>query len=202
MLLIELPEMLLLIAPTEDGVLLFIAPADDVLLNATGGVLRLEPAYRKLLFPAKSVSSSPPLWYLRILLLLSLRLATPSADGALSDVLVDSGDDLKRLSSKYSSGQLRKYRTTLTGVTTSIAAMLISVGFPPGRRRLGPNIVARLFKVILFSEELAATLKQENKLFSDNLQSLPNLVINEPPKMLEEKHSCLEIDGGQSMKQG
>ena len=77
---------------------------------------------------------------------------TPAAAAAA----VESGDARKRLSSKYSSGQLRKKRTTLTGVTTSIkkASMVVV----PGWRRLGPNIVARLFRLILFSAECIATL--------------------------------------------
>ena len=41
----------------------------------------------------------------------------------------------------------------------STAAAFISMGFVPlGRRRFGPKRVAKLFNVILFSEELAATL--------------------------------------------
>ena len=69
------------------------------------------------------------------------------------DVEVESSELPKRLSSKNSSGQSRKKRTTLTGVTTSIFN-----SFPPGLRRLGPKTVERLLSDILFSSELLATL--------------------------------------------
>ena len=64
-------------------------------------------------------------------------------------------------SSRISSGQLRKNMRTLTGVATSTAAMLrkdSSVPIGAGRRRFGPNTVARLLRFILFSFELAAIL--------------------------------------------
>jgi len=61
------------------------------------------------------------------------------------EVEVDKSECPYKDSSKYSSGQSRKKRTTLTGVTTSILNSL-----PPGLNRLGPNTVDRLFSDILF----------------------------------------------------
>ena len=50
---------------------------------------------------------------------------------------------------------------TLTGVTTStVLASCASRVVKAGRTRLGPKTVDRLFSVILFSQEFAATLRK------------------------------------------
>ena len=88
-----------------------------------------------------------------IFILLSLFLPRPV-------LAVEAGDVDTRVSSRYSSGQLRKYMRTLTGVATSTAAILRRLSACPegaGRRRLGPKRVARLFRSILLQEALAAT---------------------------------------------
>lgn len=85
---------------------------------------------------------------------LSLRFPRPV-------LAVEAGEVCGCASSRISSGQLRKNMRTLTGVATSTAAMLsreFSVPVGAGRRRLGPNRVARLLRFILFSSELAAIL--------------------------------------------
>lgn len=95
-------------------------------------------------------SSSIHMSFLR----LSLRFPRPV-------LAVEAGEVWSCASSRNSSGHLRKNMRTLTGVATSTAAILSSDSSWPmgaGRRRLGPNRVAKLLRFILFSSELAAIL--------------------------------------------
>ena len=125
----------------------------------TGAALcsqELRPEWRR----AVSVPLAPSSSSIQVsFILLSLFLPRPV-------LAVEAGDVGTRLSSRYSSGQLRKYMRTLTGVATSTAAMLRRLSSCPegaGRRRLGPKRVAKLFRFILLQDALAATLREGGK---------------------------------------